>query len=344
MRVSDFRSDTLTQPTEGMRRAMARAEVGDDVLDGDPTVRALEARAAEWADREAALFVPSGTMANQLAIGTQTRPGDVLLAEASAHVLLYEVGAVAALHGVQTLPVRGTDGVLSVEALERAWQVGDLHTPGVALVCVEQTHMSSGGRVQPLEALRRLKAFAHERGARVHMDGARLANAVVASGVAAREWAAQADTVSVCLSKGLGAPVGSLLIGDGELIERALRLRKRLGGAMRQAGFLAAAGLVALEDGLARLGEDHDLARELARRLSELDGVACDPESVDTNIVTVELVHPEHEPQAITAGLEAAGVRGLLFPPNTLRLVTHRDVGRSDVERCVEVLAGLLQN
>jgi len=342
--VSDFRSDTVTQPTDGMRRAMAQAEVGDDVLDGDPTVRALEQRAAEWAGREAALFVPSGTMANQLAIGTWTRPGEVMLAEASAHVLLYEAGAAGALHGLQTLPVRGTGGVMALSEVERVWQETDLHTPGVSLVCVEQTHMSSGGRVQPLAELERLYAWAHGRGARVHMDGARLANAVVASGIDARDWAAQADSVSVCLSKGLGAPVGSLLIADGDAIERALRLRKRLGGGMRQAGFLAAAGLVALEEGLPRLAEDHALARSLAERLSALDGVHCDPESVETNIVTVELVHPERDPQAVASELEAAGVRALLFPPNILRFVTHRDVGPSDAERCAAAMARILTN
>jgi len=333
---SDFRSDTVTKPTPAMRRAMAEAEVGDDVLDGDPTVRLLEQTAARWLGKDGALYVPSGTMANQIAMGAWTRPGDEIIACDDAHVLLFEAGALGALHGVQAATLRTERGVLAPADVAAAIKPDFIHCPRTALVCVEQTHLGSGGRVVPLPALEAVRAVAREHGLPVHMDGARLGNAVAASGVEAATWAGCADSVSVCLSKGLGAPVGSVIAGDAEFLERARLVRKRLGGWMRQAGVIAAAGLVALEEGLGRLGEDHALARELARRLNAIDGLAADPDDVETNIVFVE-VAPDApgsiDARALATALAERGVGAMATGPHKLRCVTHRDVTTEDVDR-----------
>jgi threonine aldolase len=331
--LSDFRSDTVTQPTPAMRRAMAAAEVGDDVLDGDPTVRRLEEAAARWLGKDGALFVPSGTMANQVAAGAWTRPGDEAIACEDAHILFYEGGALGALHGVQARTLPSLGGALDPAAVAAAVKPVFIHCPRTALVCVEQTHLGSGGRVVPLENLRAVHAVAAERGLPVHMDGARLGNAVAASGVAAREWGACADSVSVCLSKGLGAPVGSIVAGDAAFLERAKLVRKRLGGWMRQAGILAAAGLIALEEGVLRLADDHALARALAERLGAIDGLAADPAAVETNIVFVDVTHPALDAPTLSGRLAERGVGAMATAPRRLRCVTHRDVTEADLER-----------
>ena len=341
-RVADFRSDTVTRPSAKMRRAMAEAEVGDDVLDGDPTVQRLEAAAARWLGKQGAWFVPSGTMANQVAAGVWTRPGDEVIAEQRAHILLYESGALGYLHGVQAQTLVGDGGALDPEALRAAIRPVFLHCPRTALIAVEQTNLESGGRVVPLENLRAVREVAREHDLPVHMDGARLANAVAASGIPAAEWAACADSVSVCLSKGLGAPVGSIVAGDAEFLERAKLVRKRLGGWMRQAGILAAAGLIALEEGVERLAEDHRLARDLAERLSSIHGLRCAPEAVETNLLFVDVEHPRFDAPALSAAL---GERGLLVLPlseRTLRFVTHLDVGPPDAERLEAALREIL--
>ena len=340
--VSDFRSDTVTQPSAAMRDAMATAVVGDDVLDGDPTVGKLEAAAAAWLGKSGALFVPSGTMANQVAMGVWTRPGDELIAPEDAHVLKYEGGALGFLHGVQTRTLPTRRGVLDPEAVRRAVQPEFIHCPRTALIEVEQTHMGSGGSVVPLEALDALCAVADEFQLPIHMDGARLAHAQVAAGVPAAEFAARADSVSVCLSKALGAPVGSIVAGDAEFLERARVIRKRLGGWMRQAGVIAAAGLVALETGVARLAEDHALARALAEALDGLPGLACPPADVETNLVPVRVEHPDHDAASLAAALGQHGVRVLPLAPDTLRFVTHLDVGPADVERLRAALQSIL--
>lgn len=342
MTVSDFRSDTVTRPSERMRRAMAEAEVGDDVLDGDPTVARLERTAAEWLGKEGALFVPSGTMANQVALGAWTRPGDEILAEEGAHLLLFEAGAAGALHGLQAATVAGERGALPVEAVRRRIRPEFIHCPRTALLCVEQTHMGSGGRVVPLENLDALRALADAHALPIHMDGARLANAVVASGIAAREWAARADSVSVCLSKGLGAPVGSVIAGSAEFLGRARLVRKRLGGWMRQAGVIAAAGLVALTENVERLAEDHALARELAARLDRIEGLACPPEEVETNLVPCRVEREDWDAPRLSAALAEEGVLVLGLGPRTLRFVTHLDVGLADVERTERALRRIL--
>lgn len=337
--ASDFRSDTVTRPTAAMRHAMANAEVGDDVLDGDPTVRALEARGAEWLGKEGALFLPSGTMANQVALGAWTRPGEEVVAEQDAHVVRFEAGAAGALHGVQLTTLRGERGQMDLEELSGVLRKGSLHEPRTALVCVEQTHMVSGGRVLPFEHLAALGSLVHESGARVHMDGARLANAVVASGVPAERWGRVADSVSFALSKGLGAPVGSLLAGPADFLERARHLRKRFGGAMRQAGVLAAAGLIALRDHLDRLAEDHALARRLAEVANAFPGLSAAPAEVETNLVLVEVRDARWNAGTLARALGEDGLRVLPLGPRTLRFVTHLDVGPADLERLSAALA-----
>ncbi|MDP6955609.1 MAG: GntG family PLP-dependent aldolase, partial [Planctomycetota bacterium] len=286
---SDFRSDTVTRPCAAMRAAMAAAEVGDDVLDGDPTVAALEKEGAAWLGKDGALFVPSGTMANQIAMGAWTRPGDELIAEREAHVLVYEAGAAGALHGLQSVTLAGHKGALDPAQVAAALRPDFVHCPRTGLVCVEQTHMASGGSVVPLENLRAVAEVARAAGVAVHMDGARLAHAVVASGVAARDYAACADSVSLCLSKGLGAPVGSLIAGPAEFLERARRVRKQLGGWMRQAGIIAAAGRMALAENVERLADDHLLAKELAAVVEGFSGLGVPAGGPETNLVPVRV-------------------------------------------------------
>ncbi|TDJ69556.1 MAG: aminotransferase class V-fold PLP-dependent enzyme [Planctomycetota bacterium] len=342
MSTSDFRSDTVTQPSDAMREAMARAVVGDDVLDGDPTVRELEDETARWLGKARALFVPSGTMANQVALGAWTRPGDEIIVQRHAHVTTYEAGAPGYLHGLQSITVGGIDGAMDPAEVEAAIRPDYVHCPKTGLVCLEQTHNVAGGRIAPLTELEAVARVARESGVPVHMDGARLANAVVATGIPAERWAQSADSVSVCLSKGLGAPVGSLIAGDEEFIERGIVVRKRLGGWMRQAGVIAAGGLYALRHNLERLAEDHALARTLASRLNALPGLAADPDSVATNIVMAEVQTDRFDAAALAARMRTEGVLVLVFGKRVLRFVTHMDVGAEDVARVESVLRGIL--
>ncbi len=331
--LTDFRSDTVTQPTDAMRRRMVDAPVGDDVLDGDPTVRKLEAEGAAWLGVEGCLFVPSGTMANQIAVGVWTRPGDEVVLDSEAHVLRWEGGALGHLHGVQTVTLPAPTGALEPAQLQSVLRPNSVHCPRSALLVLEQTHMGSGGRVVPLDRFDALAVMARDAGLAVHLDGARLANAVVASGVPAPEWTRRAQSVSLCLSKGLGAPVGSLVGGDGNFLERARALRKRFGGGMRQSGILAAAGLYALEHNLDRLARDHALARELAQALDGLEGLTVLHDRVETNIVLVRVDHPEHDAHGFAAAMGEHGVRVLALDPGHMRFVTHMDVGSEDVQR-----------
>jgi threonine aldolase len=337
LRASDFRSDTVTRPSAAMLAAIVAAELGDDVLDGDPTVRRLEETAAALLGKQRALFVPSGTMANQVALGAWTRPGDELIAERSAHLVTWEAGAAGYLHGLQSMTLHAPSGVLEPEELARVVRPASVHCPRTALITVEQSFMgggeAAGGRVIPLSALQRTAKFAREHQLPVHMDGARLFNAAVASGVDVADYAACADSVSICLSKGLGAPVGSLIAGDNDFCERGRLVRKRLGGWMRQAGLLAAAGLYALEHNVARLAEDHALARALAESLHGLPGLSCAPQEVETNIVMVQLAHPRFDAAAFMEALRPHGVLVLPMSANCLRFVTHLEVGPADVQR-----------
>ncbi|MBI5434671.1 MAG: aminotransferase class I/II-fold pyridoxal phosphate-dependent enzyme [Planctomycetes bacterium] len=331
--ASDFRSDTVTRPTAAMRAAIAAAEVGDDVLDGDPTVRKLEARAAEFLGKDGALFVPSGTMANQVALGGWTRSGDEILVEREAHVVRWEAGAAGFLHGVQSATLASIRGAMDPDEVRATIRPDFIHCPRTALICVEQTHMGSGGSVVPLANLDAIAKVARERSIPVHMDGARLANAAVASGVAASRYAACADSVSLCFSKGLGAPVGSVVAGSTDFLARAKVVRKRLGGWMRQSGLIAAGALHALEHNVERLADDHALAKELARALHGLPGLACPPEAVETNLVLVQVTHAEFDGAALAAKFKEHGVLVSALSPRVLRFATHLDVGPKDVER-----------
>ncbi|MEO1699768.1 MAG: GntG family PLP-dependent aldolase [Planctomycetota bacterium] len=331
----------MTKPTAAMRAAMLEAEVGDDVLDGDPTVRALEDECAAWLGKPRALFVPSGTMANQVALGVWTTPGDEIICQRWAHVTTYEGGAAGFLHGVQTLTLGGRDGRMEPEEVREAVRPDFVHCPSTALLCLEQTHNVAGGVVTPMEDFAELAEVAHEHGIPVHLDGARLANAVVASGVPAPEWTQHVDSVSLCLSKGLGAPVGSVVAGNEFFLKSAIRVRKRLGGWMRQAGLIAAAARVALDTGVDRLAQDHALARVLAERLGALEGFRADPASVDTNIAMVDVTAEGRTAADVAAMLAEHDVHVMAMGPQRLRFVTHSGVGPEHVDRLVGAAEGL---
>jgi threonine aldolase len=328
----DLRSDTVTRPTPAMREAMATAEVGDDVFGEDPTVNRLQARAAELFGKQAALYVPSGTMGNQLCLGALTRPGEEIIAESEAHILVNEGGSAARLWGCQIATVPGRRGVMPVEAVEAAVRVPDVHHPATTVLSLENTHNYSGGAVLPLAQIDALTALARRHGLRVHMDGARVFNAQVASGQPVARIVRDVDLVSVCLSKGLGAPVGSRVLGDAERIATCHRLRKALGGGMRQAGVLAAAGLIALEEGPAAMPADHRRARTLAEELSRLPGVEIDLDEVETNLV---IAHTRGDAHAAEAALTGRGVQTFALDARRVRFVFHRDAGDDALEAAV---------
>lgn len=336
----DLRSDTVTRPTPAMRRAIAEAVVGDDVFGDDPTVLALERRCAQLAGKQAALFVPSGTMGNQLAVNAQTSPGDEVLLEAQSHVFLYEQGGIAANSGCLAHIVRGERGLPAPAALVAALRAEDEHVARLSLVCVENTHNRGGGVILPLEGLRALYETARARGVRVHLDGARLWNASVASGIPVASWASCADTVMMCFSKGLGAPVGSILVGAADVVGRARRTRKRWGGGMRQVGVLAAACLHALDHHVERLAEDHARARTLADGLRAAPGVTVAPP--ETNIVIAELAAPL-EVDAVLEALEARGVRMVGFGAGRIRAICHLDVDDTGVERAIAAFRAVVE-
>jgi threonine aldolase len=333
----DLRSDTVTRPTAAMRAAMAEAVVGDDVYGEDPSARALEGKTAALLGKEAALFVPSGTMANQIALQAHCRPGEEVVIGEKAHVFHYECGAGGAFAGVQFLPV-GEGGLFTADDVASAIKPDQYHLAPTRLVAVENTHNVSGGRIFPQDEIDRIAALARDRGLGLHLDGARLWNAAVATGKTPAELAAPFDTISVCFSKGLGAPVGSALVGPAELIDvRARRLRRMMGGAMRQVGVLCAAADHALEHHRERLAEDHENAAHLAAGLSAVDGIRCDSAAVETNIVSFELDAGDAE--GFVERATDAGVLVGALDERRVRAVTHLDVSRADVERAVEGLA-----
>ncbi len=336
MRVVDLRSDTLTQPTAAMRQAMAAAEVGDDVFGEDPTIQALEARAAELAGKEAALFVPSGTMANLIACKLHTQPGDEVILERTSHLYRYEAAGFAAYAGVSTALVDGERGLLAPEQVDAAIRLHDVHQPRSRLLWLENTHNAGGGSCYPLERLAAVVAAGRAHGLAVHLDGARVWNASVAQEVPLAAIASHFDSLSFCFSKGLGCPVGSVLIGSRPFITDARRVRKMLGGGMRQAGVLAAAALHALTHHVARLAEDHANAAVLADGLDGLAGLRV-RRPVETNIVLLDTSGSGLEPLDVVGRLVAAGVRCLPLSATTVRLVTHLDVSSTDVARAVDV-------
>lgn len=334
VRVIDLRSDTVTEPTDAMRAAMARARVGDDVFGEDPTVNALEALAAQVVGKPAALFVPTGTMANVLAVMSHTQKGDEVLVEAEAHIYNMEAGSLSALAGTLPRPLVTDHGCFTGPQVEAALRPRDPHFAPTRLVCLENTHNRHGGTVATLEQIEEVAEVAHRHDLRVHLDGARLFNAAVALGIPAARLAAPADSVAFCLSKGLSAPVGSLLCGDAGFVGRARHFRKMLGGGMRQAGVIAAAGIVALEEMIDRLAEDHRTARALAEGLAGLSGLRIDAARVQTNMVRIDLDH--HEARPLAATLARRGVRVSSPGPRRLRLVTHRHVSADDVPAVVD--------
>ncbi|MFC1661786.1 threonine aldolase family protein [Gemmatimonadota bacterium] len=334
--VVDLRSDTVTRPTPGMREAMARAEVGDDVLDHDPTTQALEERVADVLGKDRALFFPSGIQANQTALAVHCRPGTEVVLEAGAHIFNYEEAAGAALWGLQLRPVEGDGGLLSPELLEAAIRPPSPYMHSTSLVALENTHNGAGGRTLPLALARELREVARDAGVPVHLDGARLWHACIGTGHAPADYGALADTVMVCLSKGLGAPVGSILAGETETMERAWRVRRRLGGAMRQSGILAAAGLYALDHHVERLREDHLRASELAQGAALIPGLSVG--RPDTNIVMVDIVAPGVTPRAVLEFLSRRGILMVPFGPSRLRAVTHLDVDDGGIQRALAAL------
>jgi threonine aldolase len=339
-RVIDLRSDTVTKPSAAMRRAMAEAEVGDDVLDGDPTTRRLEDRVAELLGKGDALFFPSGSQANQAGIWFDTRPGTELLLEADAHLVHYEIAGVAALSGVQIRPVRTPDGLLTAALAREAVRAPSEHVPKLGAIAIENTHNAAGGKVMPAAVADGIGALAMELGVPLHLDGARLWNAAAALGVPPARLAAPATTVMVSFSKGLGCPVGSCLAFPEGRRPDVWEIRKRLGGGMRQSGVLTAACLYALDTNLGRIGEDHANARRLA---AALDGhPAVRPLPPDSNIVMLDLVRERDTADAVIPRLEAGGVRVVRFGPKRLRAVTHLDVSAADVDAAARVIAEVL--
>jgi threonine aldolase len=338
----DLRSDTVTKPTAGMLAAMMAAAVGDDVYGEDPTVNDLERRVAAELGKEAALFVPSGTMSNQIAVRVHCRPQDEILLESTSHIYLWEAGAPAALSGVTQRAVDGRFGILEVAQLEDKIHPDDMHSVRSRLVCLENTHNRGGGRIYPVEKVRAISAWARSHGLAMHLDGARLWNAVVASGTTAKEWARHFDTVSVCFSKGLGAPVGSALAGPNDLIAHGRRVRKLFGGAMRQAGYMAAACLYAMDRHVDRLAEDHAHAKRLAAAIAGVPGFKLTPPEVETNLVWFEVGSPWASARDVANRLKEKGVLVSALGTNVIRAATHLDVTREQCERAAEAVTSLV--
>ena len=334
----DLRSDTVTKPCPAMRRAMAEAEVGDDVIDIDPTVAELERRTAELLGKAAAIYMPSGTMTNQIALRVHCQPGDEFLCESECHIYNYEQGAFAQLSGLVARTLPGVDGILQPEQLLDVIRPSGNHMVRTRLVCLENTHNRGGGSIQPLETSDAICNWAHQNGLLTHLDGARLFNAVVATGISAARWSAQFDSISICLSKGLGAPVGSLLAGSVDFIQRARRARKLFGGGMRQVGILAAAGLYALENNVGRLAEDHEHARLLAEAIDAIPGLALQSPRIETNMVIFRIDPRLGTSSGLAAKIAQSGVGVMPFGPQLIRLVTHRDIDRRQTLRAGEVI------
>ncbi len=326
----DLRSDTVTQPSDEMRRAMASATVGDDVIDVDPTTARLERTIAEMLGKEAAMFMPSGTMTNQVAVRLHCAPGDEFICESGCHIYNYEQGAFAQLSGLVAKTVAGQDGILQVEQLRDLIHPDNEHAVRTRLVCLENTHNRGGGRVLPYDGVVEICTWARENGLRTHLDGARLFNAVVASGIAADQWSQHFDTVSVCFSKGLGAPVGSALVGDAAMIPMMRRHRKLFGGGMRQSGILAAAALYALEHNVNRLADDHRRAGIIADAVNQTETLTLEPEQVDTNIVIFRLADELGSAQEFCQRLYESGVWVLPFSRRHVRAVTHLHITDED--------------
>jgi threonine aldolase len=339
----DLRSDTVTRPTPSMRKVMAEAEVGDDVFGEDPTVNVLQEKVANLLGKEAALFVPSGTMANQLSIKSHTQPGDEVIIETSSHPYNFEGGAGAALSGIQFQCLKGVRGIFDVSQVEEAIRPADHHFPVTKLVCLENTHNRGGGSIYPVEKMADIYRLAKSKGLLVHLDGARLWNASVVTGIKPIEYAQWADSVSVCLSKGLGAPIGSLASGSKLFIDRVHRFRKMFGGGMRQAGIIAAAGIYALDNHFERLKDDHQNAKRLAVGLKEFKGVSIDPKHVETNIIIFDVSNTGMTGSQVAESMRQERVLIHVIGRTQIRLVTHLDVSSEDIEITLKAFEKLLR-
>ena len=336
----DLRSDTVTRPSDGMKDAMMNAAVGDDVFGEDPTAIELQDEVAALLGKEAALFVPSGVMSNQLAVRVHTSPGDEVILESGCHIANHETGAASALAGAQLRCVEGDRGIMNPADVEAAIRPGYYWEPNPRLICIENTHNQAGGVVYPLAIIRQIAAIAQAQNLSLHLDGARLWNASLASGVSEADFAGPFDSVSVCLSKGLGAPVGSVLAGNASFIKKAHRFRKMYGGGMRQVGILAAAGLFALRNQKSDLARDHSNAKRLALGLSEIGSFTLDPSLVQTNIVMFD-VSNGFDAQGALKTMKSNGILMVPFGPHTIRATTHRDIPDSAIDDVVETLSGL---
>ena len=339
--IVDLRSDTVTRPSSAMRQAIASAEVGDDVLGDDPTVLRLQERCAALLGKPAALYVPSGSMANQLAIRSVCEPGDEVILDETTHSYNYEVGGPSALSGVSIRPLAGIRGVYTASQLEAGIRPPGSHFPNSRMAIIENTNNRGGGTVWPLEDMAAVRAACQRRNLHLHLDGARLMNACVARGLKPTAYTQHVDSVSMCFSKGLGAPIGSIVAGTKPFIERCHRFRKMFGGGMRQVGILAAAALYALDHNVERLAEDHANARRLADEIAELPGIVLDPETVETNIVIFDVQPQLGSAEQFVGQLRERGVWMFATGPNRLRAVTHLDVSREQIDRAIEVFREL---
>jgi threonine aldolase len=335
MKYIDLRSDTVTKPSKGMREAMMNAEVGDDVFGEDPTINKLQERCAKLTGKEKALFVTSGSLGNQLAVKAHTKPGDEIIVEAESHIYNYENAAPSIISNVQVMPIHGIDGVMSVEMIKKYLRDRVYYFPENTLICIENTHNRAGGIIQPIESIREITAFAREQGIKTHLDGARIFNASIETGISVKEYASYFDSISFCFSKGLGAPVGSILCGDSAFITRAHKWRKILGGGMRQAGILAAAALYALDHNIERLKEDHEKAKLFAQSIASIKGVEVNIKNVQTNIVIFrQNKFPKNQ------FIKLLKEQGVLISSGSfdyLRAVFHLDVSLQKVEESIKV-------
>lgn len=343
MNYSDFRSDTVTKPTDRMRKAMYEAEVGDDVLGDDPTVKKLEEIAAEKIGKESALFVPSGSMGNAICVKLWTKEGDEVILEERCHIYNIELGNLSVISRVLPRPVSSKRGEMAPEDVEKAIRKRGLTSNGTSLICLENTHNFWSGAVVSVDNFKEIRKIAQRHNLRIHLDGARIFNASIARKIPVSEWTSLVDSVMFCLSKGLSAPVGSIVAGSKEFIEEARRFRKLLGGGMRQVGVIASAGIVALEDMIDRLEEDHILAKKLAIGLSEINGIDINPDDVETNIIIFKIRKDGMDAPEFVERLKDKGVLALSISEDEVRFCTHKDVNEKDVERalkaCREILA-----
>ena len=342
MKLIDLRSDTVTKPTEKMRKAMYKAEVGDDVYRDDPTIIELEYKAAKKLGKEAALFVPSGTMGNQVAVLTHTQRGEEIILEENSHIFINEVGGIAILAGVQAKTLKGVSGALNVNDVENAIREEDIHYPKTSLICIENTHNKAGGKVIPIENMKSIYELGKKHSIPIHLDGARIFNASTYLNVDVKEIAQFADSINFCLSKGLCAPIGSVLVGSNEFINKARKNRKLLGGGMRQAGILAAAGIIALDEMTLRLQEDHENAKNLAEGLAEIPGIHLDVEGVQTNIIMVDVSGMGINGNQLADSLKKYNILINGSKDGNIRLVTHAYINKHGIDKVLKSFKNLI--